>query len=128
MNAGNGSVSLTPNTRGWRAPWRGMWGPMADGRTRLAKLAKRIELELIEEFNPRTPHHRRLARRAAILQALAEMTSHTLGADPKSTRRTLTALEKAADSKLGPLRAVNNGHRIELDDFRLLAGHKDGSQ
>ncbi len=114
MSVGNGSMSRIPNTHGSRKPWRGTWGVLSDGRTRLSKLAKRIERELIDEFNPKTPHHCRLVRRAAILQALAEQTSATLGADPKSTRRCLTALERAADLKLAPLRSANNGHGQDL--------------
>ena len=114
--------SPPPYTRGWKAPWRQQWGPITDGHSKLARLARKIELELIEEHNPKTPHHHRLVRRAAILQALAEQTSATLGADPKSTRRTLTALERSAEAKLAPLRVARNGRGRERDDFQRLAG------
>lgn len=99
-----------PNTKGWTAPWRRGWGPLSDGRSKLARLAKKIEEEMVAEYRPLTPHQRRQVRRAAILEALAEATGAQLGSDPKATRRTLTALEKTAESKLAALRARRNGH------------------
>ncbi len=35
MSIANGSTPRTPPNKGLRAAWRGQWGPMADGRTRL---------------------------------------------------------------------------------------------
>lgn len=101
-----------PNTRGWRAPWRRTWGPLSDGRSRLSKLAKDIEAELVEELKPTTAYQRRQVGRAARLEALAEATGLSIGTDPKATPRRLTGLEKAAMMKLAPLRAVagKNGH------------------
>jgi hypothetical protein len=100
-----------PYRRGWRAPWRGRWGPLSDGNSRLARRALRIERELLglPEFREPTPRQRRLLRRAAVLEALAEQTAATLGDDPKSTKRSLTALEKAAAAKLAEARSIAVG-------------------
>ncbi len=108
------------NGKGSRTPWRGGWGPLGDGRSKLARLARQIERELLEADHPATAHHRRLVRRSACLEALAEACGAQLGSDPKATRRALTALEKAADSKLAPLRASrNNQGRADLADDLL---------
>ncbi len=92
-------------------PWRGTWGPLSDGRSRVSRLAKRIEKELIDELKPTTPRQRRATRRAAELEALEEQTAKTMGTDPKATRRALTALARAADSKIAQVKASSNGQR-----------------
>ena len=99
------------NARASRMPWRGTWGPLSDGRSRVSRLAKRIEKELIDELKPTTPRQRRAIRRAAELEALEEQTAKTMGTDPKATRRALTALARAADSKIAQVKASNNGQR-----------------
>ena len=109
------SYAQRPYSRGWRAPWRRQWGVLADGHCRVAKLARRIERELTEEYGPwASPLQVRRARMAARLQALAEQTAATMGTDPKSTRRTLARLQSEADSQLAAVLAMN-GHRKPLD-------------
>lgn len=120
MIVGNGSTSRTPNTLGWRAPWRRTWGPLSDARSRISRRVRVIEVEMVNEYKPTTPRQRRVIRQAAVLEALGEQTIDTLGEDPKSTRRTLTALMKSANARLAPLRAASNGH--ERDEFQHLAG------
>ena len=103
-----------PNTRGWRAPWRGTWGVLSDGRSQISRRVCVIEVEMVNEYKPTTPRQCRIIRQAAVLEALGEQTIDTLGHDPKSTRRTLTALMKSANAKLAPLRAASNGHGQDL--------------
>src|SRR5262245_61333568 len=92
--------SPAPNTKGWRAPWRRHWGPLSDGRSRLSRLARRIEQELLEEYIVGTLLARRRVRSAARFQALAEQTLLSIGKDRKATRRAVTALQGAADRQL----------------------------
>lgn len=119
-----------PNTRGWRAPWRGTWGPLSDGRSKISRLAREIEEELVEELKPTTPRQRRAIRRAAELEALEEQTAKTMGTDPKATRRTLTALARAVEAKLAPVRASGNGqgfgHRPVPSPQEILEGRRHG--
>ena len=96
-----------------RMPWRGDWGPLNDGRSRISRLARRIEEELVRDLKPNTERQHRLLRRAAVLEALAVQTSDTLGTDPKATKRSLTALERAADAKVAQVRASGNGRKPE---------------
>ncbi len=102
-----------PTSRGLKFPttWKGTWGPLNDPRSKISRLARKIETELVEEHKPRTPRQQRLLRRAAKLEALAEQTADTLGFDPKATKRSLTALERAADNKIAQVRASSNGQR-----------------
>ena len=117
--------------------WRGTWGPLTDGRSRLGRLVKEIEQELVKEHlgsethDPTTgkrhtdkPRQRRLLRRAAKLEALAEQTADTLGVDPKATKRSLTALERAADNKIAQVRASFNGRREPAFDPVAAFGKK----
>jgi hypothetical protein len=69
-----GAAALVPYRRGWRAPWRRQWGAFSDGHTRLSRLAKRIERELLEEYVVDTALKLRRVRAAARYSALAEMT------------------------------------------------------
>lgn len=63
-----------PYTRGWKAPWgKGGWGGFGDGHCRLAKLAKQLEAELLEDFVVTTKGEARAVWRAARFQAIAEM-------------------------------------------------------
>jgi hypothetical protein len=103
-------------------PWQGSWGPLSDHRSKISRLVRRIEEELVEEHRPNTPRQRRLLRRAAILEALAVQTADTLGVDPKATKRSLTALERAADAKIAQVKASSNGQREpEFDPAADLA-------
>ena len=99
LNADNAS-GLTPYAKGWRSGWAGGWGPLRDGHSRLAKLARTIERELVQECQPQTALHRRLVRSAAELFALAEKERTCIGLDPKSTIRRANALEKTATARL----------------------------
>ena len=113
------------NARKLGMPWRGTWGPLSYHRSRISRLVRGIEKEMIEEHEPSTPRQRRLLRRAAILEALAVQTADEMGVNPKATRRALTALERAADSKIAQVRAYSNGQRerrMPLTPTELLAG------
>ena len=103
-----------PNTKGWKANWRKTWGPLSDGRSRISRRVRVIEVEMVNEYKPTTPRQCRIIRQAAVLEALGEQTIDTLGEDPKSTKRTLTALMKSANAKLAPLRAASNGQGQDL--------------
>lgn len=92
-----------PYTAGWRAPWRGQWGPIDDGHSRLGRLARQIEHELLAEYDASTPLAARRITQAARLAALAEATLSSIGRDPKATRRAATALEAAAGRVLDRL-------------------------
>ncbi len=94
-----------------RKEWRGTWGPLNDYRSRLGRLVKAIEKELVAEYGPITARQRRIVKNVARLEALAVMTGDEMGNDPKATRRALTSLERAAVSKLGQLKASFNGRR-----------------
>lgn len=101
-----GAGAPPPNTRGWRAPWRRTWGPFTDGRSRLARLAAKIEGELRETYHTETAFERRRLRLAARYLALAEKTLGSMDVDPKATRRAATALQKVAEMQLAGLRAA----------------------
>ncbi len=109
-----------------RKAWRGTWGPLNDYRSRLGRLVKAIEKELVAEYGPITARQCRIIKNVARLEALAVMTGDEMGNDPKATRRTLTALERAAVSKLGQLKASFNGRREPAFDpvatFEKLRG------
>src|SRR5574341_206525 len=81
--------------RGSRQPWAGLWGPLADGRSRLSRLVRRIESDELGDY-PAGP----VRRRAAMLYAIAEMTLAGVGSDPKATPRRVTALVGAAERHL----------------------------
>ncbi len=129
MQESSESRNQRKNARSLGRSWKGTWGVLSDGRSRIARLAKKIEQELVKEHlgsethNPETgkrhtdkPRQRRLLRRAAKLEALAEQTADTLGVDPKATKRSLTALERAADNKIAQVKASGNGQREPVFD------------
>ena len=84
-------------------PWRGGWGALGDGRSKISRLRKQIDAVLTEEYQPRSSHARRQVRRAATLAALCEATGASIGSDPKATPRRLTGLERAASGVLAKL-------------------------
>ena len=95
---------------------------MSDGHCRIAKMAKRIERELLTEYGPWTsPLQARRARMVARFQALVEQTAATMGTDPKATRRTLARLQREADVQLAAVLAMTNGHRKPLDLAQAIA-------
>jgi hypothetical protein len=100
---GPGVAAPAPYRRGWRAPWRGQWGGFNDGNTKLARLACRIERELREVYLVEAAIEHRRVRQAARLMALSEQTMHTMGSDPKSTRRAATSLAIVAEGVLASL-------------------------
>lgn len=109
------TVAPLPNTLGWRAAWRRTWGPFTDGRSRLSRLAARIEAEILAEYVVGTALERRRVRQAAQLMALSEQTMARLDTDPKSTRRLAAVLARQSEMKLARLtpRATTpagNGH------------------
>src|SRR2546426_64971 len=79
------------NGQGSPTGWAGSWGPMADGRSKVRRLARRIEAELLEGYVVDMPWKARKVRSAARYTALAEATLERLGADPKATRRSAAA-------------------------------------
>jgi hypothetical protein len=84
---------------------------LSDGRSRLRRLAAKIEQELHQEYLADTPLHARLVRRAAAYEALAEATLCQIGTDPKATKRAVTALQGTADRLLSRVPMVSrNGH------------------
>ena len=63
-----------PYTSGWKAPWgKKGWGTFGDGHCKLAKLAKKLEGELLEDYVATTRGEQRAVWRAARFQAIAEM-------------------------------------------------------
>jgi hypothetical protein len=88
-----------------RYAWRGQWGAFTDGRSKLSRLAQRIERELHDAYVIETALDRRRVRMAARYYALAEKTIQTMDVDPKAARRAATALQKVANSQLTGLRA-----------------------
>ena len=100
---GSDGAAPGPYRRGWRAPWRGQWGPMADPHSRLGRLAKRITEDLNMEYDDTRPVAALLIRRAARLLALSESTLDQVGTDPKASRRAASALAAAADRSLDRL-------------------------
>ena len=88
------SEGPAPYTRGWRAPWRGEWGPLGDGHSRLGRERRRQE----QALETRYPGDDALGLRAeaAALRAVAAMLRAQLGVDPRVTVRKITAAQKAA--------------------------------
>jgi hypothetical protein len=100
-----------PYSRGWLAPWRGDWGPLADGHSRLGRERKRQAALLAARYPG--PDALGLRAEAAELRAIATMLRAQLGLDPKVTVRKLTAVQKTAGATLAlfvSTRAASNGH------------------
>jgi hypothetical protein len=90
--------------------------------TRLSFLAKRIEAELRQAYDDSTPLAARRIRLAARYQALAESTLASIGRDAKASRRSVTALQAAADRQLSALEAHGHGRAQKpLDLARAIA-------
>jgi hypothetical protein len=95
-------------TRGTRHPWRGSWGTFEDGRSKLSRLARELLAQYCESYRADRPLWVRRLRRAARLEALAEMTIERIGVDPKCTRRAATALEARSESLLARVPAIED--------------------
>ncbi len=108
----NGSGDgVPPYSRGWRAPWRGQWGPLADGHSRLGHERKRQAAQLEAQYPG--PDLLGLRHEAAELRAIASMLRAQLGLDPKATVRKLTAVQKTAAATLAlfvSTHSARNGH------------------
>jgi hypothetical protein len=81
---------------------------LSDGRSRLARRAKRHAVEELQELGvvaPTVLQNRRAARLGQFL-ALADMVAAGIGVDPKATVRRLTALQKGAETERRALRAL----------------------
>jgi hypothetical protein len=76
---------------------------MADGRSKVRRLADKIMRELEVEYVAETDLAHRRMRAAAEYLALAEKTRRTIGSDPKATRRAASQLERVAEAKLAAL-------------------------
>lgn len=100
------ACAYPPNTRGWRAPWRGDWGPLSDGRSRLSRRKKTRASEALEELEVTNPTRlqRKRAEDYGTFKALGDMIADGIGRDPKATPRKLTALQKSAESEYRKLR------------------------
>jgi hypothetical protein len=86
-------------------PRRRKRGAFGDGRSRLSRLAARIEDELRGTYRIETALDAHRMGLPARYFALAENTLDTMDSDPKATRRTATALQKTAELTLAGLRA-----------------------
>jgi hypothetical protein len=122
----NGLSSATlpaPYRKGWRAPWRGQWGPITDGNSRLGRLADRIERQLVTEYDTTRPLWASKIREVAELKALAQRARDLLGIDPKVTLRQITAASMAAERLLSKV-AHNGGARTLTPDQLLDRAHE----
>jgi hypothetical protein len=103
-------MTARPYTKGWRPEWKGEWGPLRDGHSRLGRLAKTIEREILDELPADlSPLLRRRVKAVAAAGALAEMARQTFGVDPKVTRRTVTVAERHFAAELARLRDTTPG-------------------
>jgi hypothetical protein len=114
-----------PYSAGWRAPWKGQWGPIDDGHSRLGRLAARILKELRLEYCADTPLAARRLRLAAAQMALAEMTLTRIGRDKKATRRVVVSYQAAADRLLAQVQAIDGRRKPtpSLADLAALAAN-----
>ena len=96
-----------PYSAGARAPWRGDWGPISDYHSRLGRLARRIELQLLVEYDGTRPLWASRIREAAELKAHAQRARSLLGVDPKVTLRSITVATMVAERLLA--RVAKNG-------------------
>jgi hypothetical protein len=103
------SNGLRAYGKGWRAAWKGGWGPLRDGNSKLGRLARRIEREYLAELPTLNPPQRRRLRMAAKFLALATMTLDQVGVDPKCTRRAAAGLNDRGDRIIARLRAETAG-------------------
>jgi hypothetical protein len=126
VNGINGGVK--PYGRGWRAPWRGQWGPVNDGHSPLGRLAKRIEKELSEEFDTSRPRAARLVRMAAVFEALSAECLDRLGMDAKATTRWATGLHKAAQGCIAQLAVMGARREPKLPTISDLISERAAGQ
>ena len=105
--------------------WAGAWGPLADGRSRLGRLAAEIEAEILEELLGRRVRRgqrhrvraklpRLLARdviQVARLRALASKTVASVGLEPKASPRAAAGVQARADTLLEHVRGRWAAHR-----------------
>jgi hypothetical protein len=85
--------------------WSGTWGPIGDPRSKLFKLALKIERqELIPQYGrPDQIGAQGLMREAACWKALARMTLSTIGVNAASTPRKAASMTKMAKAIEGDL-------------------------
>jgi hypothetical protein len=111
---------VVPYTKGWQAPWRGEWGPLRDGHSRLGHERRRQAAVLAEQYPGPDPLG--LRAEAADLRAIAVMMRARLGFDPDVTPRKLAAVQKAARGALHLLaRTASAGRRHNGDAAADLA-------
>jgi len=112
-----------------RVPWRKSWGPLRDGRSKLARLAKRHAIEELRELGvvePTTLQRRRAARLGQFL-AFADMVATGIGVDPGATVRRLTVLEKSAETERRILRTLVDRTRNTPMSLRDYVEAKDAA-
>ena len=121
MTEGSGSNgNQTPNTRGWRAHWRGTWGGFDDGRTRLSRRKAKYLRALLQEYGAVTPSQWARAVRISELLAQADRVKTTMGNDARSTLRAWTSLLKLAGNEEARLRASVAGREAVTDPLESL--------
>ena len=87
--------------------WAGGWGQVTNGMSRLGRLSRRIEKEILADYEePFSPLQRRLVRAAAEYGALAEQARASFGIDPTVTRRTITVLTRGFQHYLANLETL----------------------
>jgi hypothetical protein len=92
------------NGRGRHEVWQGGWGILADARSRISRVARRIEGELKQKYEVVTAWDERTVKMAAAYQALAEQTMASLGRAREATPRTLWRYQRAAAGLVAQLR------------------------
>jgi len=86
-----------PSTKGVRSSWAGGWGILADRRSRLSKLAERLERSLRLEHLVTRPLWKARIRQAARYMALAEAMLDRVGVEPGATPARASKLQRTAD-------------------------------
>jgi hypothetical protein len=97
-----------PNGHSSATGWAGLWGPLSDGRSRLARRAKRLaraELDKLGIGAP-TPLQWAQAREVGDFLAIRDMVKAGIGLDPSCTIRRLTAVAKSAEAERRGLRVL----------------------
>src|SRR5262245_66487839 len=101
-----GSNGHVDNGKGQRMAWKGQWGVSSDGRSRISRLARRIEVELGQVYDVGLPRVARLIKKAAEYEAYEAMTVDLIGVDPKATPRQAGRLAESAQICLAQLDAL----------------------
>ena len=115
-----------PSTKGVRSAWAGGWGILSDRRSRLSKLAERIERALRLEHLITRPLWKARIRQAARYMALAEAMLDRVGVESGATPARASKLQRTADHlvKSVPLRPKR---RREEDLGAALARTRPGA-